>query len=255
MIKTIKITSGYASELPCLKGRTFEFKPKVNVLFGDNGSGKSTIMKIIAGYSGIDANSPYSPGGWNGARREFHRKPDIIGNCKAEIERTGEHTLYQMTQADAPLAYFSDGGNDGLSSFEEQVTDCTSRISDGEKRFSKLMSVFKSIEKESATRPDMTIMLDEPDRGLTFNNQFLLWQNFIPKISKYGQVIIASHSIVPILMGYNTIQMEEGSVEKNLKCLNDLSATHTEIEKLKESLKRKKEETQTTVSSDKSEKT
>lgn len=33
MIKTIKCTSGYASELPNLKDKTFEFKKGLNILF------------------------------------------------------------------------------------------------------------------------------------------------------------------------------------------------------------------------------
>jgi len=53
MISSCIATGGYAAELPALKGRRFELGPGLTVLFGHNGSGKSTILKMIAAGSSI----------------------------------------------------------------------------------------------------------------------------------------------------------------------------------------------------------
>lgn len=47
----MRATAGYAATIPALKERTFEFDTGVTVLFGQNGSGKSTILKLMAAYS------------------------------------------------------------------------------------------------------------------------------------------------------------------------------------------------------------
>lgn len=50
MIHSVKFTEGYPCKVGTLSGRTFEFKEGVNVLFGRNGCGKSTIVKACAAY-------------------------------------------------------------------------------------------------------------------------------------------------------------------------------------------------------------
>lgn len=108
MIKSVQFTEGYPLDLVSqydgktkLLARKFEFKPGLNILFGPNGCGKSTILRAIAahgltkkGWSNIDI----SP-----AKLSF--KLDIFGDqpepmdiethfasemkCKADVELDG----------------------------------------------------------------------------------------------------------------------------------------------------------------------
>ena len=37
----------YMYTLPSLRGKTFEFTPKINVIVGKNGSGKTSLLKVL----------------------------------------------------------------------------------------------------------------------------------------------------------------------------------------------------------------
>ena len=41
------VMANYAFSLPSLNGRTFEFKPGLNIVIGKNGSGKSSLLNVI----------------------------------------------------------------------------------------------------------------------------------------------------------------------------------------------------------------
>lgn len=59
MINYIQYTNGYPLNIPCVGQRIFNFKKGINVLFGPNGCGKSTILKTLKAYCGIGTG-----GGW-----------------------------------------------------------------------------------------------------------------------------------------------------------------------------------------------
>lgn len=52
MITSCLATAGYVAKLPALKDRTFEFGSGLTILFGQNASGKSSLLKLLATYSG-----------------------------------------------------------------------------------------------------------------------------------------------------------------------------------------------------------
>lgn len=225
MIKSIEVKSGYAAELPSIKGRKFEFSPFLTVLFGENGCGKSSLMKIIAGHSGIEADSIYSKGGWSDDVKDgYAPRVKIVGDCQAEIDKDedGSIVLYHMTASDNPPMYF---GDDNSYSFEEQLGQCQMRVSDGQKRLYSLAKVVERIKEKQAKNKKMIIMLDEPDRGLNFEAQFLFWKNFVLKCTIWGQTIIATHSIIPLfLFESSIIEMNTGSVERAKNIYKELAA-------------------------------
>ena len=50
MIHSIQFTSGYSTELKFLGTKTFKFIDGINVLYGENSCGKTTILKTLATY-------------------------------------------------------------------------------------------------------------------------------------------------------------------------------------------------------------
>lgn len=106
MIRSLRATAGYAANLPALKNRTFEFEAGLTVLFGQNASGKSTILKLLAAYSGCQRP------GWTTYSEDYHpHKPysvprqarapfperfaeSVLGGVRAEVQWDGTSTYY-----------------------------------------------------------------------------------------------------------------------------------------------------------------
>lgn len=113
MIGSLRITSGFASELPSLKDRTLTFKPGLNVLFGPNGCGKTAALKVIAGHAGIPTDLDMAFG-WDGLyiNHGFGRydlaaqlKEHTAGKCTADLAYDGAGVYYPRLEK-AERGYF-----------------------------------------------------------------------------------------------------------------------------------------------------
>src|SRR4051812_30455560 len=96
MFTKCQVKSGYAQALPDVGDKAFEFKPGLNILFGPNGCGKSSLLNILGAYSGIN----YDTGGWTSYQEPIRLSPRIgdysyslpdyyhllsPGKCKADV--------------------------------------------------------------------------------------------------------------------------------------------------------------------------
>jgi energy-coupling factor transporter ATP-binding protein EcfA2 len=163
VIGDLQVLDGFASKLPRLC-EPISFKPGLNVLFGPNGCGKSTTLKILAAYCSI------SGGGWS-----RHQDPGTIfpisygkkkcdcslpysyfrispAKCKAKMEWDGTATLF----ADASVTdqtswthffYEKKDSPDGMSDLNEQLGVMYGRPSSGQLRLHKLAKYYESMKK------------------------------------------------------------------------------------------------------------
>ena len=162
MLKSLKVTSGYAAELEDLKNRTFEFPAgKINVLYGPNGCGKTTILKMLAAYTGLDHSAKnFGGGGWSGPPtramlRDATKFPGVFhqltpGKCKAQVEWDGVPAFYNSATIgdDLNMSYIVSGPKDspdGLMNSQEQLSLIMGHHSEGELRAYKLGKVLDAI--------------------------------------------------------------------------------------------------------------
>ncbi len=140
------------------KGATIEFKDNLTLLVGDQGVGKSTILKTL---------------------QNFNNYKDTIA-----IKTNGNvSTLSFDTEKDNPRMQGSFG--------EDPLFQVTSMFSShGE----TILPLMKHITKEK----DRLIMIDEPESGLSIRSQYKLVKFFKKAVKNKCQLLVATHSIAII---------------------------------------------------------
>lgn len=265
MIKSVKFLSGYPVEIRgqegenhepgdwLLKDRTFKFTPGINVLFGPNMTGKSTILKTIAihgltrsawsnlDFMGYEVGKTFETRNMKGyfdKQLKFDAKVSIDGpvywmndeNVMKSHDGKGSglgygHGMFDFTCATV-LEMDSYRQSTGEAAMWRQY-NTLSNIYEGKWAFSvdKFMEVYERRKRSGlkyvntmlryAKRTVLkggkpTILMDEPERHLCYENAEGLFSGFLPQLAACGyQIIIASHyMMLPFMKDYNIIWID-----------------------------------------------
>ena len=159
MITHLKFKSGFATQLPHFAGRTFEFKPGLNILFGPNGCGKSTVLNTVKGYCSI------AEGGWSAivdpmtiGARNVSDFPHALtkftpGNCVADVGWDGTPSLYNKGEIDLSTDWFfykQGKMSDGITTEEEHMKFLMDKPSTGQYRINRLNKIHQVITSPPA---------------------------------------------------------------------------------------------------------
>lgn len=246
MIHNIKFLSGFPTSFPHLKDKTISFNPGFNVLFGENGCGKSTILKTLAAYSGIQK------GGWSAisdpmklASRSAGHFPYVYkaytpANLDAQVGWDGTPTFYNDSEMlnKNNFTWFFDSAvlsEDGITTGAEQLDVMAAKPSSGQYRIhkiNKIMQVIQNPPNLAVVPPDISdkqaaaaeiqyihslprngkiaLLFDEPEKALALPKQLELF-NTLLTLSEHFQVIIATHSpFILFFKGANILDINPG---------------------------------------------
>ena len=176
MFKSIQFTEGFATNLEGIGDRVFEFKPGINVVYGPNGSGKTTILQTLAAYTGLNTNDrSFGHGaGWSRPPKDQERsigyKEEVTldklfvagspGKCKANVVWDGMPSFYNSAKlSDTPTMThfaFGDEAADGIGDTGLQLAMIQGRAgSEGELRKSQIAALLGALDKkpEPYTKP------------------------------------------------------------------------------------------------------
>jgi predicted ATPase len=197
MIHYLQFQSGYPTKLEGIGKRKIAFSPRLNILFGPNGSGKSTMLRALAQLAHCGA------GGWSSLPRETMGAHSISTDQETRIF---DHYKVKWSWDGLPV-FYQDCYNDSDTSFlNTGFLEANSFLrSSGEKRIGLINEVVNVFENTFPTfklsvneRP--TLLLDEVDNHIGLAAQSFFWRELVAQLSKKYQLIIATHSIFPVLL-------------------------------------------------------
>lgn len=225
---------GYAADLPFFKGRRhIEFKPGLNVLYGPNGCGKSTVLRMLgetmcATQGGVSAVT-------EAALRESVDVGFGSGRCVDQIALHVLHDGQPVLYCDPRKAVGIAGGSFDQDFLKEGLTELfdnkskshgqasASRMAaaldvlEGKARlpaaplrklsasglndlWKKALSIVDARMAPSIEPGQITILLDEPEANFSLKWQAMLWALVSdPSVLERCQIIVASHS--PFVLG------------------------------------------------------
>lgn len=185
----------------------------ITVLYGNNGSGKSTVLNIIAHKLGLKGKEPVM---W--AKKDYFS--EYVGKCKYELNNyikavpeksryiKSEELLYEVrkVEQDSVLKEAIERNLIRERGLDETQKYLSSK--EGQRQFENFkFSLDKYSNGETAMQiledsiePDKLYLLDEPEVSLSPSNQVKMAEH-INKMARYldNQFIIATHS--PFLLG------------------------------------------------------
>lgn len=248
MIKSARFLNGFPLQInPSLKERTFEFKDGFNVLYGENGSLKSSLIKTMAAYCGIKVggwsqlSEPGQLGYKNIKQFPYVYRAYTPSNIDCFVEWDGTPSFYNdsdsISKNDTTWLYTSDKAqSDGITTEAERMEILAAKPSSGQYRIHKINKIMQIIANPPSLtvvpphikndfdllklemqyiynlpkQNKVTLLLDEPEKALFLPRQLELF-NVLKELSKNFQVIIATHSpFILFIDGVNIIDMQEG---------------------------------------------
>lgn len=269
MITSFIFTKGYGCDLPLCKDRTFRFADGVNVLFGENGTGKSTILRTIAEYG-------LTRGGWSSVN---WFSDEVSTGGKFDPEKARRRIAHDAIRNDAKLDLDSltfmytgktvdpdtDLANVGLGfGVGRAITDLAWKVcetpSSGQEAAHRVNNSLETLswqfsipsadigvmelldDHTNAGRKNprlaegalmsaefyrrhrsgerMVVLLDEPEEHLSLLRTVKLYNETLPALAEYYQVIVASHSPFALMCnGMNVVSMDD---EYTARCRGEI---------------------------------
>jgi len=232
-------------KVKAFEGRTeFEFKPGINILWGKNGSGKSSVVQMLArlthsGQGGVTKVTTetlrhfYDHQGFHGGQ-DLETDGQGVWYCDPS-ERVGliggsfdydfmdmglQNTMFKGSHGETTLMRVYNILVDMKARKRPEieykhlrkppVEGSKDRYADQDREeYKRWLDATKYLRGEDKTSPP-TILFDEPDRSLDIPTQLRFWDTLTAHDKNY-QIIVASHSLFAMdIPGANYIELVPG---------------------------------------------
>ena len=189
MLKRIELTEEYPGIKRFRGGeRTFDFSPGINLIVGRNGSGKSSLIRVLNDYI-----------------QTMARRNKALERVVEEEERTAVKRDFDGLFKKGVKIIVSPVACMTYSFDAEQSPRTSSRIERSVDIHSRFMShgefIIGAMKKLLDMKENCIAIVDEPETALDFENLLVLEDVFSSFDSKKQQIICVTHS--PILIGSN----------------------------------------------------
>lgn len=247
----------YAAKLDFFKQHEkLEFTPGLNIIFAPNGTGKSTLMQIMAQFTASEQ------GGISTITHTWLSYTIGYSDSKLKglnVKHDGQSVLYTNPRDTVGLmggAFDDDFFSEGLQ--ETQLRESTglttmARMNKilnvllgktqmpekietrGHYKVEKLENHAKEMLAGSIPLGNRTILIDEPESGLAVHVQAKLW-NIIEKSAKENnlQIIVATHSPFALTCDANFIELQPGYIDIAKNYIKETAQVLDLLDKIKE---------------------
>lgn len=241
----------YIAKLPSIDalGGEITFKPGLNIIVGPNGSGKTSIINALSHHMGASHN------GFSSITKKWIHDIDWkkegdkeVPISAVDVIHDGHPIIYGDPRRSLGISshglddeFYGEGLLESLSMSKESSGEQSNRritpfleILQGHEKFpsgfsdhinldnvndlwkGRVQSLFENWLTGTIDRGQPTVLLDEPESGLSMMNQILLWDKILKSkaVSEKFQIILVSHSNQCLdLENANYIELREGYLE------------------------------------------
>lgn len=186
-----------------LIGKTFKFEPgKLNIIFGPNGCGKTTILKAIAGNAGIigdgmtKAGDPSEVFGWGEDERNAAAMAKHIEKLKknsCDVDWDGNVVYYDNFAHTMRMGYSFIGGLEGtaLGSFGDEIIFRTNetKINSGKKAMWMLGNILEYQKRGITIEKIFEPHLKDKRQNSLWMNSYKTQAEYFKQYENYGKEV------------------------------------------------------------------